>query len=450
MLDVEKLKGQFHAAYPENGEPAVCRAPGRVNLIGEHTDYNGLPVLPMTIDTGIYVAFAPRKDALVRMRNVDVAFPDVEFTNDAAIASSPTGSWDNYCKAAVQGLNRHLKLARFPGMDMLVSGDIPISAGLSSSSALVVACALAYLRVTGKTLGKDMPRLELAEVLAEAEHYVGTRGGGMDQATIMLGGQDAACKIDFFPLRYEKVPLPTGYAVVVSNSLVKATKTGDALHRYNAGPRLSQLICALVGRQIERKYGAGVTISRLGDLVYGDLCLTIEEVQELFAQTFPAKRTTLDEAARQLDMKPQEVRDKWLGALREPESGFPLQSRARHQLTEYRRVEAARDALLEGNAALLGELMNASHESCARDYEVSCPELDVLTSIARNAGALGSRLTGAGFGGCTVSLVRDKTVDEFCDIVRRKYHVEHLGPRADGYPQPHIFTARASAAAGYV
>ncbi len=452
MSESKAIERVFCEQYPESGEPLVCRAPGRVNIIGEHTDYNGLPVLPMTIDRDIRIAFAPRQDALVRMRDVDVAFPLAEFANATQIQPSPGGSWENYCKAAVSGLNAHFHVKKFRGMDMLVGGSIPMSAGLSSSSALVVACALAYLRVLGKTLGADISRLELAALMAESEQYVGTRGGGMDQAIILLGQDSAACKIDFFPLRVEQAPLPRDYAFVICNSLVKAEKSGQALHRYNAGPRLCRLICAMVAKRLKAEFGPEIEIERLGDLWHGHLCLTDGEAANLFAKTFRTDTVTLAEASAELRLSPEEIRQRWLGDLHEPEQGFALKKRAHHQLTEYQRVESTRDALQAGDVEHVGRLMDASHESCATNYDISCPELDALVTIARESGALGARLTGAGFGGCTVNLVPIARLETFRASVAERYYEEYLGQRgiAPRSVDDAIFAARASAPAGYL
>jgi N-acetylgalactosamine kinase len=469
----EGMLSAFRQEFGGSGEPYVCRAPGRVNIIGEHTDYNGLPVLPMTIGEDIRIAFLPRKDGEIRMRNVNAAFPARAFTNQSSIPPSPPGAWENYCKAAVQGLNSCFRIRNFPGMDLLYASDLPVSSGLSSSSAMVVASALVYIRVLHETdaeghmpqiTGLELPpetagtwpssvlsisfRLKLAALLAEAEQYVGTKGGGMDQAIILLGGSRKACKIDFFPLRVEQVPLPEDYAFVVCNSLVKAEKTGDALHRYNAGPRLCKLIAAIVAKQVREEYGDEVEIIRLGDLWSGHLCLTDREGKDLLAKAFPKEACTLREAGRSLGVPPDEIRSRWLGDLKEPPEGFALKKRARHQFTEYQRVEAARDALLSGDMPCLGRLMNASHESCAKDYEVSCPELDALVKIARASGAIGARLTGAGFGGCTVNLVPADGVDGFCASLRQKYYCEYL-ERADADPGAAMFVARSSDAAGY-
>ncbi|MBI4559726.1 MAG: galactokinase [Candidatus Hydrogenedentes bacterium] len=447
----DPLLKAFAMAYPRASAPRVCRAPGRINLIGEHTDYNGLPVLPVTLDREIRIAFAGGSDSLVQLRAGDPGFPFCQFNNAASIPPSPPGSWGNYCKAAIHGLNEYFRVTTFPGMDAYVSGNIPIAAGLSSSSALVVAAGLAYLAILGIRLDEDLSRLELAQVLAEAEHYVGTRGGGMDQAILLLGEEGAACKIDFFPLRAEKVPLLTDYSFIVCHSLVRAEKTGDMMHRYNEGPLTCRLICALVERQVQTDFDSTVEIARLADLWHGHLCLTHEEVQSLFDRSLPTERMTLKQIAQRLNITTEEIRRRWLGDLKEPERGFHLRSRARHQLTEYQRVEAARDALQAGDADELGQLMNRSHESCATDYYVSCPELEALVAIAREAGALGARLTGAGFGGCTVNLVHNGLLEQFGAEVERKYYHAFMSRRQQTVELPErMLIARTSAGAGYL
>jgi len=443
MLDNARLAKLFQKAYSNASAPFLVRAPGRVNIIGEHTDYNGLPVLPMPILQDIRAACAPRPDCRVRLRNADPAFAPADFDNAGEIAPSPPGAWENYCKAAIQGLNRRFKPAKARGMDLLFAGSVPPRAGLSSSSAVVVACALAYLRVLGKTLGTDISRIELAALLAEAEHYVGTQGGGMDQAVILLGRDGHACKIDFFPLRIEHVPLLPDHAIVVFNSLVVANKTGDALHRYNAGPRLAKLVCALVEKQAQEDFSEEVGLDRVGDLWSGHLCLRHEEVRQLFERALPEAATTLKQAANRLGLTPADIRSKWLGDLPEPPDGFKLQARARHMRTECVRVEAARDALLARDAARLGALMNESHKSCAEDYQISCAELDRLVSAARKAGAVGARLTGAGFGGCVVSLVPREILESAVAAVKADYY-------GGVPPEDAVFCADSAGSADYL
>lgn len=449
MEHAVKLAAEFNKMYPDAREPAVCLAPGRINLIGEHIDYNGLPVLPMTIDRAITIAFAPRSDGMVQLRNVDPAFPPAQFRNSAEIEPSAPGSWDNYCKAAITGLNTHFDLSRFSGMDMLVTGTIPIASGLSSSSALVVACALACLGSMGKQLDKDISRLELASLLAEAEHYVGTKGGGMDHAIILLGEPHNALKIDFFPLRVEKIPLLKDHLVVACDSLTRVEKSGEARHRFNEGVVSCRLIRALVEKHAQKTFSDDLALERLGDLWHGNLCLTHAEVAALFEETFPKETYRIEEIGRALDMTPEEIQRRWLGDINPPAGGFKLRARARHQVTEYQRVEAARDALLAGDAGQFGALMNASHQSCARDFNVSSPKLDALVAIARESGAVGARLTGAGFGGCTVNLVPASSRRTFLERVETAYYQGYLGARAEDLPKDRTLIVQAGPGAGY-
>jgi len=281
------LTEKFRAEFAGAGEPRRFRAPGRVNLIGEHTDYNGLPVLPMTIAQEIRIVAAPRGDGRMLLRNTNPDFPPAEFANGDTLSPSAPGSWDNYAKAAVAGINKALAPRTRPGLCLLADADLPNGTGLSSSSALVVSCALAYLDALGLALEQDVPRLKLAAILAEAEHFVGTRGGGMDQAVILAGAGGRACKIDFFPLRVETVPLPDDCEVVVCDSMVKAQKSGAARLLYNMNPRLCHLGCALVQVQLTEEFGEEVKVERLGDLWYGPLCLTTREAEALFARAVP-------------------------------------------------------------------------------------------------------------------------------------------------------------------
>lgn len=444
-MDVDQLRAAFQSAYPDSSPPRFCRAPGRVNLIGEHMDYNGLPVLPMAIAQEIRIAFAPRTDGEIRLRSPEDQFSEVIFQNGPDIPPSPQGAWENYCKAAVQGLNRHLGVDSHPGMNLLVSGDLPMAKGLSSSSALVVGCGLAYLAVLGKTLGADISRLQLADLMATAEHYVGTRGGGMDQTVILNAEPGHACKIDFFPLRVEQAPVPADCAVVVCDSMVKVEKSGAALARFNLGPALCHLASALVQRHVQETIDEGVKLERLGDLWFGPLCLTYREAEAICRESIPEPRMPLAAVAERLGMDEAAVRARWLGDLPLPDEGIPLQARLRHQFTEFRRVETARDALQAGDAAAFGELMNASHTSCAEDFGISSAELDALVDAARASGALGARLTGAGFGGATVNLVPLGAVDAFIAGVTERYY----RPRTGDAPAP-IFVARACAGAGYL
>jgi N-acetylgalactosamine kinase len=418
-----RLVERFRALFP--GVPvSLARAPGRINLIGEHTDYNGLPVLPFAIHRDLAAAFAPRPDPVIALHNLDPAYPSREFRMESAIPPYDTGDWGNYCKAAAQGiLDRFLERGREPesfrGLDCVIHGDIPPAAGLSSSSAMVVLGALMLLAANGL----DVPRQELATLLARAEHYVGTQGGGMDQAASLLSRAGTALKIDFFPLRVTPAPLPEGAVFVAADSLVKAAKTAEALDKYNRRPIECRLAVAVLRSVLVKKFGRAVPLERLGDLEAG---LRREAERALHPTPY-----SLAEIAGILGSSPQETARAFClrrdGSLfPEPPDGFKLHARYRHVVEEGVRVEEALAALRAGDIAALGRLMNQSHESCRDLYEISCPELDVLVGICREAGAEGSRLTGAGFGGCTISLVRSERLPGFLDQVARAYYREYL------------------------
>ena len=408
-----QLKQDFKEQFPESGEPFVCCAPGRVNLMGEHLDYNGLPVLPLLLEQSVHVAFAPRKDNQVNLHNLDETYPAVHFENALDIPSAPQGYWDNYARAVVHGLNHNFELDAFPGMDVLVTSDLPASAGLSSSTALSVAIGLAYLSVIDRALDQDCSRIELAEILAKAEQYTGTKGGGMDQTIILCAQPGEAAKIDFFPTRLESLPLPEAYSFVVSHCGVDAAKGASQQAAYNAGPYCSRIICALVRKLMQEEFGEDLLLPHLGELWYGPLCLTYDEARIYCETALPDEFMQLSTIAMELELTPDAFSERYWSGMEVPEAGFPLRARMRHILSEFKRVELARDALLEGDIELLGKLMQDSHQSCSQDYGVSCPALDNLVAAALFGGALGARLTGAGFGGCVVSLVPADKVDAF-------------------------------------
>jgi galactokinase len=445
-MNIKELQSRFVKEYPESGQPFVLHAPGRVNIIGEHLDYNGLSVMPMAMQRGITLAFAGRPDPVIRLRNTDTRFEEAVFENSADIPRSEAGAWENYVKASVHGLNRAYGFQPTMGMDVLVTSTLPMQAGLASSSAFVVGAAMAYLAVCDRTLEKDVTRLALAEVLAEAERYVGTKGGGMDQTVILCADGAHACKIGFNPLRTEPVPVIEDHAFVVCDSLQRAAKSGAARLLFNAGPILSAVATALVQRQVQEEFDPELEIATLGDLFVGHLCLTHQEALALLNRAIPGERMHVGEIAGRLGMLPEEAAERWLGELPEPKDGYPVKARARHALTEFRRVEGARDAMHADDPAHLAQLMDESHTSCADDYGISTPELDALVAAARASGAVGARLTGAGFGGAVVSLVPRDALDVFTAGLHTRYYAERM--EADA-PLP-VFVAEASPGAAFL
>jgi N-acetylgalactosamine kinase len=430
----------------------VARAPGRINLIGEHTDYNGLPVLPMAIDRDLAALFVPREDGQIVLANTDPAFPQRRFVLERDVPPSPPGDWANYCKAAVQGLveetgRRGIEITGLKGFGAVVDGNVPAAAGMSSSSALVVLCALMFLEANGLEMGG----LELAELLAEAEKYVGTQGGGMDQAISLMGQPGSAVRIGFFPLEAEPVPLPGGCRFVVANSLVRADKGAGAQDLYNRRPIECRLAVAVLGRVFERRLGRQVPLQRLGDLREDRLGLPQGEIDTVATEAFHPQPYSLREIAGLLEMTPEQTARTYClrrdgSIFPEPADGFKLHARFRHVTEEGRRVDEAFTALRKGDVVSFGALMNASHESCRDLYEISCPELDRLVEIARDSGALGARLTGAGFGGCAVCLVGEDALDRLLSEVSARYYRDFLG-RGDESLGDILFPCRAVAGA---
>jgi N-acetylgalactosamine kinase len=399
----EGLKTAFARVYGPAGGVRVFRGPGRVNLIGEHTDYNGLPVMPMAIGRAVRIVVAPRRDRTVELRDANEdAYGPRRFRLARRIEPYEAGDWGNYAKAAVQGLidyaaARGKRPGDLRGMSCAVDGDIPVEAGLSSSTAVVVGCALAFARANGMRIsGRRM-----AELTAEAEHYVGTRGGGMDQAACLLGERGNVLKIDFFPLRAQPVPFPEDCCIVAAHSGVSAKKTGGRRQEYNS--RVAE--CALSTRILSRALGVP-TPPRLGDLVRADGGTPERYVELLRRQLGGRDAIDAAGAARLCGMGAEAFRAQYLAGGAAADGAFKVVPRCRHVLTEADRTEQAARALCAGRVEEVGQLMDESHASCARDYEVSCPELDDLVGLMRGAGALGARLTGAGFGGFAIALAR--------------------------------------------
>jgi galactokinase len=265
------------------------------------------------------------------------------------------------------------------GFDAVIDSTVPVAAGLASSSALVIATALAA--AGSNDLSPDP--IELAELMAAAEQYVGTRGGGMDQAISAGATAGFAARVEFTPLRLEHVPVPANWRFVVAHSLVQAHKSGGAREGYNR-------------RRAETEEARA--------LIAGHLSLPASEVasyRDLLERVSGREALAGGEACLHGD----------------------LLKRFRHVVTEHERVTRAEVAMRSGSLAGFGILMNGSHASLTEDYEVSIPELDELVGIARDAGAVGARLTGAGTGGCIVALCAIDNVDAVLQAIQDRFYV---------------------------
>lgn len=402
------------------GPVIFVRAPGRVNLIGEHTDYNHGYVLPVALDRDALLLARPRPDGQVRLANVEPDFPQGTFETGRDIPSAPAGDWSNYARGPAQELSRQMGRA-IGGMDVLVSGGapfgVPRGAGLSSSSALTVAFAVAFAHICAWP-GSDTA---MAQLCSDAEWYVGTRGGIMDQYIALMAARGHALFLDCRPdgrgrFRTESLPLPPDYRLLVIDSRVPHSNTRNEFNQRVAACR--------AGVALLRAAHPGMTHLR-----------DVEAVDwPLLAPLLPA-RVTLDEL---------QAANTRLGDLPNVAGDVPLRVRAccRHVWQENRRVLAAADALRAGDVERLGQLLVQAHASARDDYAISTPELDFLVNAAgRIDGVAGARLTGAGWGGCVIALVADWAVADFRERIARGY--EQAFARS-----PEIFACQAGPGAG--
>lgn len=406
---------QLSQILPPSGQFAALRVPGRVNLIGDHTDYNGLPVMPCATGKEARVLFRKLNEPKVRLLNVNSRYKPVSFDISTQIEPARQGDWGNYARAAAQALavwaqDRGEQVQS--GFEACVDSTIPVGAGLSSSSALVVAFGM----VTARVNGLDMESAALADLMASAERYVGTQGGGMDQAACLLSEKGHALFIEFGPLRTKPIPVPGDAVIVVANSRVASEKSAAERQKYNLRPIEGRLASAIIAM---RKGAAPAT---LAELVEGE-----PDPVRMVRQLVPQEPLTLADASDLLGLHPSEMKARLLTTaagdyVEEPQEGYKPADRAVHALTEADRVRRAADALTRGDLALVGALMNDSHESLRTLCETSCPELDALVGSALESGALGARVTGAGFGGCAVLLARRENAAEVMAGVIDRYY----------------------------
>jgi galactokinase len=364
----DAVRGMFVQAF--GGSPRIYRAPGRVNLIGEHTDYNQGFVMPAAIDRYCWIAIASRKDRFLRIHSSNF---EHAVTADLAADPRPRADWSDYVVGTARALE--LRGARLRGADIFIYGEVPLGSGLSSSAAIEVSTGYALLDVS--EIAVDRTELAIACRAAENE-FVGARVGIMDQYIAAHGRVGHALMIDCRSLQAVPLPLPINIRLAVCNTGVKhALASGEYnVRRAQCEEALLRLARALPGIQALRD-------------------VTLEELEE--------HRGVLPEI---------------------------LYRRARHVVTENERVECAAKAMQSSDLEALGHRMRESHRSLRDDYEVSCLELDTMVDIcSAQPGVIGSRMTGGGFGGCTVSLLEAEAADAFLQSVGPAYQERtHIKP----------------------
>lgn len=366
-MTVEELKQKFVEKYGE-GEFHGYFAPGRVNLIGEHTDYNGGFVFPCALSFGTYCLIRKTDRKTVKFASLNLPFEAEVSVEDL---NKPVGKeWVNYCIGVfAQFIKRGIKFEQ--GADILIYGDVPNGAGLSSSAALEVVTATAVNDVWNVGLG----RLDLIKMSQKAEHeFAGVMCGIMDQFASATGKTDHAIFLNCDTLDYELVPVKLdGIKIVISNT--------NSPHKLDSGKYNQRVAECQAAVEAISKYKPIQKLVEIG----------LDEFQKI-------EDKIEDEIARK---------------------------RARHVISEIGRTEKAVDELKAGNIESFGKLMNASHDSLRDDYEVTGFQLDTMVDEARKIdGVLGSRMTGGGFGGCTVSLVKDEAIPEFIEKVGKNYEAQ--------------------------
>jgi galactokinase len=376
-----ELVERFRAAFGER--PVLVQAPGRVNLIGEHTDYNEGLVLPAAIGFRTQIAIARRKDRRLLVTSENYG-ESVEFDLDD-MPGSARGHWSDYVAGVARLLDR--VPGGLCGANLIIHGNVPQGAGLSSSASLEVAVCKALLEISGKTL----EGASVAQLCQQAENeFVGARCGIMDQFVSVHGKKNHALRLDCRTLEFQQVPIPAGVRLVICNTMVRHSV---AVGEYNQ-------------RRAECEAGA-----------------------RFFGERVPGAKTLRD-------VTPEDF-ENFGGQLPEV-----IRRRCRHVLTENSRVLLAGEALKSADLQHFGRLMESSHASLRDDFEVSCEELDLMVRLAQlNDGVYGARMTGGGFGGCTINLVQEDCVGGFQANVASEY--EGATGRA-----PEIYVSAAADGAG--
>lgn len=377
-VNVSELKERFSALFGSGGEAKAYFAPGRVNLIGEHTDYNGGHVFPCALTIGTYGIIRPREDRKLRLYSMNFDNMGIVETSLGDLTPSDAAGWTNYPKGIMWTFEkRGYHLDR--GADILFYGDIPAGSGLSSSASLEVLTGL----MLSDTFGFGISMVDLALIGQYSENnFNGMNCGIMDQFASAMGKKDCAIFLDTNTLHYEYAPVKLPDArIIITNSNVKHSLVSSA---YN--DRRNESETAL------KELQSVVDIKTLGDLS-----------EEQFEQ--------------------------YKDAVKDP----VCRKRAKHAVYENQRTIHAVEALKANDIVTFGKLINASHVSLRDDYETSCEETDILAALAWDVpGVLGSRITGGGFGGCTVSIVKNESVDLFIRTLDKAY-TEKTGIKAEFY-----------------
>lgn len=416
---VSQLKALFVDAFNRNPSFFV-RCSGRVNIIGEHVDYCGYPVLPMAIEQTILLAMAPSEDNLVYLKNVDPKYKSFKcnintFSIDLLDSTGP--EWYKYFLCGVKGILEFAKPAVPKGMMVVLSGNIPPASGLSSSSALVCASVLGSAYIHKIPLDKQA----LATISADCERFIGTQGGGMDQAIAYLAKQGCAQFIEWDPLRATSIDLPGNAVFVIANSLTEANKA--ATSDFNQRVVECQLACRFLAKKMQINWREIWRFSSLQKV----LNYSLEEMETLINTYLTQLAYTKDELLHFFEIGNDDFIENLLTPNTRDAQVFKLRQRSLHVFQESIRVKTFVEVAKQQSADsihLMKQLMRQSHESLKTLYECSHGNLDKLIQIS-NSLNVGARLTGAGWGGCIVALCDgvDQSV-EYINHLKQSYYAD--------------------------
>ncbi|RAL13216.1 galactokinase galE [Aspergillus homomorphus CBS 101889] len=437
----------------------VARSPGRVNIIGEHIDYNLYDVLPTAVSVDVIIAVkvtpATGSETVVKISNVNPEkFPTREFTvpRDTDIEIDPKKhDWVNYFKAGLLGALKFLRQRNADGsftpasMEVLLDGNVPPGGGISSSAAFVCASALAVMKANNH----DVSKQDLLDLAVVSERAVGVYSGGMDQAASIFSRRGYLLYTQFYPnFSVQHVPIPKAteeITFLMAQSFVTSNKAETAPRHYNL--RVAE--CTLASVVLAASHGLtlpkdnsslGYSLrnfhnelmrkeGRLGDPLEYQIDSVIQSTMEILKEEAGYTR---EQIAGLLAIPVSELESKYLSAFPVQAERFLLRQRALHCFTEARRVLDFKACLAKAHELddrriqYLGQLLNESQASCRDQYECSAPEVDDICAIARRAGTLGSRLTGAGWGGCTVHMLPQSKVAAVTKTLKEEYYLKHF------------------------
>ncbi len=475
------LLEEFLKEYGPGGEVMVVRAPARINLMGVHIDHRGGYLNYMCISREVMMAVRGREDDRINLRNVepekfgprsfrigDELPPEkrgnwMRYIEEVEIVP---GDWGNYIKAAVLKLQDNFNDREFKGMDMMVLGDIPVAAGLSSSSALVVAAFESALLVNGL----DLPLAEKPELCGEGEWYVGTRGGAGDHAAMFFGRMGYISHLRFFPFVFEYVPFPKGYRVVACNSLKQAAKAAGAKSTFNERVAAYEMALMLIKKNFPEYADR---LEHLRDVNADNLGVSQSRIYEI-VKSLP-ERATRSELSDMLRDRRTEL-ERLFRTHDDPSEGYGIRGVCLFGLAECDRSSFCAKCLEDAHIELFGKFMYISHDGdrvvsfedgLKKDFAVdvsderfdqlvklsesddpadrgkanlymqsgayrcSCEELDLIVDIAKGVpGVVGAGLTGGGLGGCVLALVREEATGNLIDALTKGYYAPRGLPPA--------------------